>query len=70
MNKVDAENENSYECLSCKRIAVIETDENPPVCCGKPMRKIPAEICLQPQHAEHARPMEKDDACDDFRGVD
>jgi len=31
------------------------------------MVKIPREICLQSSHAEHARPMEKDDACDDFR---
>jgi len=26
-----------------------------------------ALICLQPAHAEHVRPMEDEDACDDFR---
>jgi len=25
------------------------------------------DICTQPAHAEHARPMEDEDACDDFR---
>jgi hypothetical protein len=58
-----------YECGSCKRTATVQDDESPPVCCGKPMsKKIPREICLQPTHAEHARPMEDEDACDEGRG--
>jgi hypothetical protein len=60
--------EETYECNSCHRTAFVEASEEPPTCCGKPMKKIPREICLQPFHAEHARPMEHDDACDDFRG--
>jgi hypothetical protein len=32
------------------------------------MKKVSADICLQPDHAEHARPMGDEDACDDFRG--
>jgi hypothetical protein len=56
-----------YQCQSCKRTATVEDDQKVPECCGKPMKKIPREICLQPAHAEHARPMEDDDACDDFR---
>lgn len=59
-------NKENYECLTCKRTATVEDGETPE-CCGKPMKKIPREICLQPTHAEHARPMERDEPCDDFR---
>ena len=56
-----------YECTTCKRTAIVEDDESVPECCGKPMKKImPHEICLHPAHAEHARPMERDEACDEF----
>jgi hypothetical protein len=58
-----------YECLTCKRTATVEDDEETPTCCGRPMKKISyREICLQPSHAEHARPMERDEPCDDGRG--
>jgi len=60
-------NKREYECLTCKRTATVEDDSDIPVCCGKQMRKMPREICLQPAHAEHARPMEHDEPCDDFR---
>ncbi len=40
-----------YECLTCKRTATVEDDTEVPVCCGKKMKKIPREICLQPAHA-------------------
>jgi len=56
-----------YECVSCHRTATIEAGDEIPECCGKPMQKMPREICLQPAHAEHARPMESEDACDEFR---
>ncbi len=56
-----------YECLTCKRTATVEEDETPPTCCGKTMKKVSKEICLQPAHPEHARPMERDDACDEGR---
>jgi len=58
----------TYQCQSCKRTATVEEKQKTPKCCGKPMKKIQREICLQPAHAEHARPMEENDACDDFRG--
>jgi len=32
------------------------------------MKKTPLDICTQPVHAEHSRPMDEEDACDDFRG--
>ena len=57
----------TYQCQSCKRTAIVEVGEKIPHCCGEPMEKIVDEICLQPNHAEHARPMESEDACDDFR---
>jgi hypothetical protein len=60
----------TYECMTCKRTATVEDADTIPECCGKPMKKkMPREICLQPAHAEHARPMESEDACDEFRAV-
>ena len=56
-----------YQFASCKRTATVADSNHTPTCCGKPMQKIPKEICLQPNHAEHARPMESEEACDDFR---
>jgi hypothetical protein len=57
-----------YECMTCRRSATIEEDEKTPLCCGKPMKKtVPREICLQPAQSEHARPMEDENACDEFR---
>ncbi|MCU0851577.1 MAG: hypothetical protein MUC80_09965 [Candidatus Thermoplasmatota archaeon] len=57
-----------YECATCQRTATIKEDEHLPLCCGKQMKKkMPREICLQPTHAEHARPMEDEDSCDEFR---
>ena len=56
-----------YECLTCKRIATIEENEQMPRCCGKKTKKMPREICLQLAHAEHTRPMKHDEPCGDFR---
>jgi hypothetical protein len=56
-----------YKCLTCKSTKGAEDKDNTPECCGRPMKKMPLEICLQPAHAEHARPMERDEPCDDFR---
>lgn len=57
-----------YECASCKRTAYVEDSRETPTCCGQPMvKKEEREICLQPTHAEHARPMEEESACDEFR---
>lgn len=54
-----------YKCEVCGKTIV--TDKKTPKCCGKPMKQLPMDLCLQPAHAEHARPMEKEDACDDGR---
>ena len=58
--------EETYKCQNCGK-EIKSSDEQIPKCCGKPMEKLPLDICTQPAHPEHARPMEDEDACDDFR---
>jgi len=60
------EGEKAYQCENCGKTVKI-SDEKIPECCGKLMKKLPLDICLQPAHAEHTRPMDDEDACDDFR---
>lgn len=55
-----------FECKNCGKKVVV-SDGSIPSCCGKPMNKIPLDICLQPSHAEHMRPMESEEPCDDGR---
>ena len=55
-----------YKCESCGKITTVK-DDKVPKCCGKPMKQLPLEICIQPDHAEHARPMKSDEPCDDGR---
>jgi hypothetical protein len=58
-----------YECENCgKRKDIAEEGAQVPECCGKPMRgtdKLP--VCELSSTAEHSRPGESDDACDDGR---
>jgi len=56
----------TYECKKCGK-TIIVTDGKLPYCCNKPMKKIPLDICTQPSHAEHTRPMDDENACDDGR---
>ena len=58
--------EETYKCKSCGKTVKIN-DETVPMCCNTPMEKISLGICTQPAHAEHARPMDDEDACDDGR---
>ena len=58
--------EETYECKNCGKIVRV-SDRKVPSCCDKPMEKLPPDICTQPAHAEHARPMDEEDACDDGR---
>jgi len=55
-----------YECKDCGKQLKSSEGKNPE-CCGKPMKQLPLDICTQPTDAEHARPMEKDEPCDDGR---
>jgi hypothetical protein len=52
----------------CKKKTIVKDDKKTPSCCGKPMKKIAIDICLQPDDPEHARPMSDEEPCDDFRG--
>jgi hypothetical protein len=54
-----------YKCEVCGKISL--SDKKIPKCCGKPMKQLPLDICVQPAHSEHARPMEDEDVCDDGR---
>ena len=55
-----------YKCEKCGK-TLESIDEINPECCGKPMQKMGLDVCTQPAHAEHARPMNSEDACDDGR---
>lgn len=53
-----------YKCEKCGK--KVES-ENAPDCCGRSMKQLPLNICTQPAHAEHARPMEHEEPCDEGR---
>jgi hypothetical protein len=57
---------NTYECENCGKKVEKEGNEKPD-CCGKPMKQLPLDVCLQPAHAEHSRPMDDEEPCDDGR---
>lgn len=57
-----------YQCQKCKKKIEVKENQKIPNCCGKQMQKISVDICLQPDHSEHARPMRDEEPCDDFRG--
>ena len=58
--------EEAYKCKICGK--EVKTKEGAiPQCCGKAMTKIPLDLCTQPEDAEHARPMDSEDACNDGR---
>ena len=56
----------AYRCKKCGNELIL-TDGNIPECCGETMKEIPLDVCTQPAHAEHARPMRDDEPCDDGR---
>ncbi|MDG6218936.1 MAG: hypothetical protein QCI00_05810 [Candidatus Thermoplasmatota archaeon] len=59
-------NQIEYRCDKCgKKIGFKEGD--PPICCGKPMKQVPLDICTQPHNAEYSGPFEEDEPCDDGR---
>lgn len=55
-----------YTCTRCGK-KTTAYDDKVPECCGDIMKLVPSNLCLQPAHAEHARPMDDEDACDDGR---
>ena len=56
-----------YKCKECGKTVEIKGEETPK-CCGEEMEQLPLDVCTQPAHAEHARPMRIDEPCDDGRG--
>lgn len=58
--------EKTYLCKECGK-EIKKTDDEVPECCGKPMKQVPLDVCLQPAHAEHSRPMDDEEPCDDGR---
>ena len=56
----------TYECENCGKTIKVKKGVKPK-CCDKLMKNISLDICTQPAHAEHSRPMEEENACDDFR---
>ena len=55
-----------FKCKDCGK-TVESKEENIPECCGKPMKQLPLNVCMQPAHAENSRPMESEEPCDDGR---
>ena len=56
----------NYKCQNCGKELTVENDQIPS-CCDKPMKQLSLDVCTQPTHAEHARPMGNDEPCDDGR---
>jgi hypothetical protein len=56
----------NYKCEICGKTVTV-SDGSIPNCCGKPTKQLPLDVCTQPAHAEHARPMRHDEPCDDGR---
>ncbi|HEC80871.1 MAG TPA: hypothetical protein ENI42_00380, partial [Thermoplasmatales archaeon] len=56
--------EEVYKCECCgKTIPVSQRRDHNPTCCGKPMKRLPLDICLKPEDAEFAKSTEHEDAC-------
>ena len=57
--------EKKFECIDCGK--QVKSSENKPECCGKQMKQLPLDICVQPTDAEQVRVMEDNEPCDDGR---
>ena len=58
--------EKKFECKDCGKQVKSSKKKNPE-CCGKQMKQLPLDICIQPTTAEHARLTEEDEPCNDGR---
>jgi len=60
------DDEKKYECRDCGHTGTADGDA--PECCGKPMVKVGLDACVSAgASAEHARPMDDEEPCDDSR---
>jgi len=58
--------EETFKCENCGKKVVV-SDGSVPSCCGKPMVRLPLDVCTQADHAESTRSMESNEPCDDGR---
>jgi hypothetical protein len=58
--------EKKYECEICGKREKT-SDGKTPDCCGKPMKQLPLDVCIQPSHAENARNIDTEEPCDEGR---
>ena len=57
-----------YQCEECGETSIVYDDSGAPKCCGKPMKQLGISGCMSaPASAEHARPMDEEEPCDDNR---
>ncbi|MDD4307779.1 MAG: hypothetical protein PHU53_03105 [Thermoplasmata archaeon] len=57
--------ENTYECGKCGKVI---RATSLPDCCGRKMTVVKLPPCTSAASAEHSRPMEDEEPCDDSRG--
>ncbi len=57
--------EKNFECKDCGK--QVKSLENKPECCGKPMKQMTLDKCVQPHDAEYSGTFEEDEPCDDGR---
>jgi hypothetical protein len=58
----------SFECENCGGTQEQDADGATPECCGKPMKKAePLPVCETSATAEHSRPDDFGEPCDDGR---
>jgi predicted ATP-dependent serine protease len=55
-----------YQCQECGKEKEEMNGKNPS-CCGKPMKQMKVDVCITAPSAEHARPFNDDEPCDDSR---
>jgi hypothetical protein len=57
--------ETEYQCPRCK---ARKKAAKAPECCGEKMKPAPLPVCTTAASAEHSRPMDDEEPCDDSRG--
>ncbi len=59
-----------YTCDKCNSQAALDKEAKPPECCAQPMVPVPEPLdkCTVSSTAEHSRPNDSQEPCDDGRG--
>ncbi len=53
--------------MNSKNTKKLKTSEESPEYRGKPMKKLPLNVCVQPSHVELASPIQLKEPCNDDR---